>query len=239
MANRIANPPRKPAVLALDHRRPQLADCPAAGGQRAFCRGYTELRVMAAQIIPAPLTSDDFLELYSEQEDGLRRFELFDGEVVERPMANRVHDEIKNVVMVALSLHFQRSPGYVARVETTFKLDGVQSFTPDLAVIGVARWKTMQGKFAAGSPDIAFEVVSSDRADRLQFKIDAYLDHGSKAVCCIYPARKKILVWMRDESFVFRTGGHLESPLGVRALEFPAILPGFSAALSEIFESAD
>jgi Uma2 family endonuclease len=185
---------------------------------------------MAAHIIPAPLTSDDFLEFYSEQEDGLRRFELFDGEVVERPMANRVHDEVKNVLMVALSLHFQRSPGHVARVETTFKLDGVQSFTPDLAVIGVARWKSMREKFASGSPDIAFEVVSSDRADRLQFKIDAYLDHGSKAVCFVYPAQKKILVWMRDQSFVFRNG---------EQLEFPAILPGFSAHLSEIFESVD
>jgi Uma2 family endonuclease len=88
-------------------------------------------------------------------------------------MANRVHDEIRNVVMIALSLYFQRSPGYVARVETTFKLDGVLSFTPDLAVNGVARWKSMREKFATGSPDIAFEVVSSDRADRLQFKIDA------------------------------------------------------------------
>ena len=184
---------------------------------------------MAAHIIPAPLTSDDFLEFYSEQEGGLRRFELFDGEVVERPMANRVHDEIKNVMMISLSLHFQRSPGFVARVETTFELDGSMIFTPDLAVIGSARWKGMREKFATRSPDIAFEVVSSDRADRLQFKIDAYLEHGSKAVCCIYPAQKKILVWMRDQSFVFRMGSHLE---------FPAILPGFSAPLSEIFESA-
>jgi len=42
-----------------------------------------------------------------------------------------------------------------------------------------------------GSPDIAFEVVSSDPADRLQFKISAYPDHGSKAVSCIYPPRNK------------------------------------------------
>jgi Uma2 family endonuclease len=230
---------------------------------------------MAAHTIPVPLASDDFLESYSEQEDGLRRFELFDGELVGRPMANRVHEEIKNVMMVALSLHFKRSPGYVARVETTFKLDDAMAFTADLAVIGLARWKGMREKFATGSPDIAFEVVSSDRADRLQFKIDAYLEHGSKAVCCIYPAQKKIVVWMRDESVVFRMGAHLESPLGVRALESPlgvralesplgvralesplgvralesplgvralespTILPGFSAPLSEIFESVD
>jgi Uma2 family endonuclease len=88
----------------------------------------------------------------------------------------------------------------------------------------------MREKFATGSPDFAFEVVSSDRADRLQFKIDAYLEHGSKAVCCVYPAQKKILVWMRDQSFVFRNGENLE---------FPSILPGFSAPLAEIFESVD
>jgi hypothetical protein len=44
---------------------------------RGLCRSYTELRFMAAQIIPAQLTSDDFLEFYSEQEEGLRRFELW------------------------------------------------------------------------------------------------------------------------------------------------------------------
>jgi len=78
----------------------------------------------------------------------------------------------------------------------------------------------MQGNFATGSPDIAFEVVSSDRADRLQFKIDGYLERGSKAVCCIYPGQKNIFVWMRDQSFVFRNGAQLE---------FPTILSGFSA----------
>jgi hypothetical protein len=50
---------------------------------------------MAVQAIPAPFTPDDFLEFYSEQEVGLRRFELFGGEVVERPVANYVHDESK------------------------------------------------------------------------------------------------------------------------------------------------
>jgi len=185
---------------------------------------------MATQIIPAPLTSDDFVESYSEQEDGLRRFELFDGEVVERPMANRVHDEIKNILCKRLDRYLDAGSDYTALIETTFELDGALTFTPDLAVIGIARWKAMRGKFAAGSPDIAFEVVSSDRADRLQFKIDAYLEHGSQAVCCVYPSQKKIVVWMRDQSFVFRNGAQLE---------FPAILPGFSAPLSEIFESVD
>jgi len=54
-------------------------------------------------------------------------------------------------------------------------------------------------RFATGSPEIAVEVVSSDRADRLQFKIDAYLQHGSKAVCCIYPAQKKITLFTENQ----------------------------------------
>jgi Uma2 family endonuclease len=110
------------------------------------------------QILAARLTADDFLEFYSEQEDELRRSQLYDGKVVEPPVANRV------------------------LVETTFELDGVLSFRPDLAVTGGGRWKSIREKFDTGSPGIAFEVVSSDRADRPQFKIDGYLDHGSKAV---------------------------------------------------------
>lgn len=186
---------------------------------------------MAAQPIAAPLTSDDFLEFYSRDgEEGLRRFELFDGEVVERPMPNRVHDEIKNILCKKLDRFFDTLPDYIALVETTFKVSAVQTFTPDLAVIESRRWKNMRDKFATGSPEIAFEVVSSDRADRLQFKIDAYLDNGSAAVCCIYPDQKKTLVWMRDQSFIFRTDTRLE---------FPTILPGFSLPLSELFESAE
>jgi Uma2 family endonuclease len=185
---------------------------------------------MAAQPLAAPLTSDAFLQIYDEQEDGLRRYELFDGEVVERPVPNIVHDEIKNLLMIALTLHFQRAPGYVARVETTFKLGAGLTFTPDLAVVESGRWKTMREKFATGSPDIAFEVVSSDRADRLQFKIDSYLEHGSHAVCCIYPARKRLAVFTKAQWLEVREGGRLE---------FPSLLPGFGLPLAAIFEATE
>jgi Uma2 family endonuclease len=82
-------------------------------------------------------------------------------------------------------------------------------------------------KIATGSPDIAFEVVSSDRADRLQFKIDSYLEHGSQAVCCIYPAQKRITV-LTAASQWFEFHGDV-------SLEFPSILPGFSVPLTAIF----
>jgi len=187
---------------------------------------------MAAQPIAAPLTSDDFLEIYSQDgEEALRQFELFDGEVTERPMANLIHDEIKNVLCKELDRYFDKRPGHLALVETTFKLGATITFTPDLAVIESGRWKSMRReKFATGSPDIAFEVVSCDRADRLQFKIDAYLEHGSKAVCCVYPSQQKITVYTENRWFEFKGGA---------SLEFPSVLPGFSLALSALFETAE
>jgi Uma2 family endonuclease len=87
----------------------------------------------------------------------------------------------------------------------------------------------MREKFAAGAPDIAFEVISSDSAKRLQFKIDAYLENGSKAVCCIYPEQKRISVFMP---------GQWTELKGSDSLEFPSLLPGFSLPLAEIFKAS-
>ncbi len=182
----------------------------------------------AAAVIPFVelLDADEFLELYDRDEGGFREYELFDGEVVERPMTSRVHDGIKNAVSLALNLYFLKVPGYISLVETTFKLGPRRVFTPDLAVVEINRWNAMVGNFAVAAPDIAFEVVSSDRADRLKFKTDSYLECGSGAVCCIYPSQRRITVV---------TPGRLTEFQGDDSLQFPAILPGFEMPLSAVF----
>ena len=71
-----------------------------------------------------------------------------------------------------------------------------------------------------------FRAQAPDQSS-LQFKIDACLEHWSRAVCCIYPAQKKITVFAPNQWFEFRDNAQLE---------FPSILPGFSVPLSTIFE---
>ncbi|HXJ40041.1 MAG TPA: Uma2 family endonuclease [Bryobacteraceae bacterium] len=182
---------------------------------------------MAGMTIPALLASDDFLEIYHRDEDGLRRYELFDGEVVKRPMTNRVHDAVKNCVCKALDRHFDLHPGHIALVETTFRLGPKVVFTPDVAVLEDNSWRAMRSTFATGAPHIAIEVVSGDRADRLKFKVDTYLDSGSKAVCCIYPTHQRITVFMPGRVSEFK---------GTDNLQLPDLLPGFSMPLAQVFE---
>ena len=181
---------------------------------------------MATRPIAALITADEFLDLYSRKEDGLDRYELFEGDVVPRPMPNRIHDTIKNTVGKRLDRYFDTFAGYIALIETTFKVSGIVSFTPDVAVVNVERWNSITEKFATGSPDIAFEVISSDTADHLQSKIDTYLESGSKAVCCIYPGQRRILVI---------TPGLWTEFKGSDSLQFPALLPGFVIPLETIF----
>ncbi|MCU1327706.1 MAG: hypothetical protein JWN34_3076 [Bryobacterales bacterium] len=176
----------------------------------------------------APLNSDEFLRLYDREEGGLRQFELLDGEVVERPMPNFRHDLIKNNVCKALDRYLAANPGHLALVETTFKLGPRVTFTPDHAVIAVDRVGRVEF-YSTGAPDIAFEVISSETADRLKYKTDLYLEFGSRAVCCIYPNRRNVVIFTPNSILQFKGSEHLA---------FPGILPGFSLPLSDVFASA-
>jgi len=181
---------------------------------------------MASAHAVAQLSSDEFLRLYEADDSELHSYELFDGEVIERPMTNRVHDRIKNLVCKALDRYLEQNKIYVALVETTFRLAPRTTFTPDIAVVKLERWDAMTEKFASGAPDVAFEVISTETADRLKFKTDAYLDFGSKAVCCIYPNQRKIMVFEPGRVSEYKQG---------EQLEFPSIFPGFAMPLSAIF----
>lgn len=176
----------------------------------------------------ARLNSDEFLRIYDREDGGLRQFELLDGEVSERPMPNFRHDLIKNNVCKALDRYLAANPGYVALVETTFKLDPRITFTPDLAVLAVDRLSRAEF-YATGAPDIAFEVISSETAERLRYKTDLYLDFGCRAVCCIYPNQRDVVVFSPTGVTQFR---------GSDVLEFPTVLPGFALPLSDVFASA-
>jgi Uma2 family endonuclease len=180
---------------------------------------------MATQTIVAPETVDAFPEVESLGEDGWDRLELFDGELVSRPMAKETHDVVKNVVGKRLDRFFETFPGYVAMVETSFRLDQAIVFTPDISAVSADRIGR-SNTFAKGSPYIAFEVISSDTAENLHFKIVSYLEYGSKAVCCIYPTLRCITVF---------TPGPWTEFKGSASLEFPDLLPGFSMPLEAIF----
>src|SRR5215469_13973890 len=79
-----------------------------------------------------------------------------------------------------------------------------------------------------GAPEVAIEVVSSEKASLLEKKFELYLAHGSKSVWVVFPEQQVVRIFSASgESRLFdRT----------QTLEDPTVLPGFSASVSAIFE---
>lgn len=182
---------------------------------------------MATATVTALIDSDEFFRLYDSEADEFANYELFHGEVIERPMANFRHDLIKNVIGKCLDSYLRDNRRFIALVEVTFRVGPSIVFLPDLAVISRERAHGVDGKYITGSPDIAFEVISSDSADRLKYKTDTYLEFGSKAVCCIYPNQRRIMVFTQTAIREFRDSD---------SLELPEILPGFTMPLTAVFD---
>lgn len=77
-------------------------------------------------------------------------------------------------------------------------------------------------------PELAIEVVSSEKAAHLEAKIEIYLAHGAKSVWVAYPQRRVVRVF--DPVAGAKRFEHDEPLVG------PNVLPGFSVPTSAIFE---
>jgi Uma2 family endonuclease len=101
---------------------------------------------------------------------------------------------------------------------------------PDAAFVRTDRIppEDQQDGFWEVVPDLVVEVISpSDTVRYVVDKVAAYLDAGVEAVLTIDPRRQTLAVHTQDG--VTRTLRESD------VLELPAILPGFSIPVSEIF----
>jgi len=101
---------------------------------------------------------------------------------------------------------------------------------PDVAFIRANRLpeKLPQGYFD-GPPDLAVEVLSpSDRASEVHSKIRDWLDAGCHAVWLVDPESKSITIYKSTHDIVVLSIAD--------TLTDAQILPGFTMAVSEIFE---
>src|SRR2546425_434794 len=109
-------------------------------------------------------------------------------------------------------------------VEKAYRVEEHEMFRPDVSFISSARLRppSHTGPYS-GAPDIAVEVISSDRADRLRHKIRKCLQNGSAVVLLVYPEDREVTV---------------HTPSGVRELSgddvlaLSEVLPGFSVRIS-------
>jgi Uma2 family endonuclease len=171
-------------------------------------------------------------DLWLLPDDGMRR-ELVRGEVVEAMPPGGQHGAIAVILAMLLRLWTKRTTGGYVGVEAGYILahdpDTVRG--PDVSFVRPERIPTdgVPESYWDLAPDLAVEVISPhETAEEVREKVRDFLAAGTPLVWTIYPRSREVIVHTPDG--LARTY-NLED-----VLEFPAILPGFSCTVAELFE---
>jgi Uma2 family endonuclease len=171
------------------------------------------------------VTVQEFLAL--PEPEG-QRIELIGGEVVSMGRGGAGHEWVKANLIELLGTWARQNRPLKLLSETTFVLDEHNSPIPDVSLLAFSRKPSKMSGWLQGAPDVAIEVVSSEKATHLEAKIELYLAHGSKSVWVVYPEQQVVRIFDRSgNGKIFERN---------QTLEDPDVLPGFSASVSAIFE---
>jgi Uma2 family endonuclease len=161
--------------------------------------------MVAVPLEETGVTLDDLL-----QREG--RAEVYDGEVVHMSAAGIVHNVIINNVWRVLDSYLQSHDLGIAFGDgATFLMFSPfprlkDSFEPDVSFLSKenvpAGWDIE--KPHPGAPDFAVEVISpDDRADRVQYKAQTYLEKGAKQVWLVYPRVQQVHVYVTGQARIY------------------------------------
>jgi len=173
-------------------------------------------------------------QLHELPDDGLN-YELLRGTLVSEPVPGRIHGRTLARVSYLLSTFVDsKRLGVVYTGNTGFVLarqpDTVRG--PDVAFMSNERERETDGAspYIPGAPDLVVEVVSpSDRTTEVLGKVSDYLAAGSSIVWVVNP--------VREEVSVFRSPFAPRVLAGADLLDGEDVLPGFSVAIAEFFET--
>jgi Uma2 family endonuclease len=171
------------------------------------------------------VTVQEFLE--KPETEGLIE-ELIGGEVIGMPVSGQPHEVTKSNLVRLLVPWSVQNPALRVFFETAYQLDDRTCLIPDISLLASARIVPGSTGVFQGPPELAIEVVSSEKAAHLETKIELYLAHGSKSVWVAYPQRRVVRVF--DPVGGAKRFEHDEP------LVDPNVLPGFSVRTSAIFE---
>jgi len=178
---------------------------------------------MAASV--APLTVEQFLAL---PEELTLRKELIDGEMVDMGSANWDHEIVKGLITARLGAYALQNSHLFCAPESMFRVAPGNALIPDVAMVAMEDAKrASNAKTHPIAPILAVEIVSSEQSRRAMKKVKRYLEAGARAVWLVYPEEEWIEVIYPD--FTARYIRKHET------IEEPALLPGFSLRLAELF----
>lgn len=181
--------------------------------------------------IQTPFSVEDFEAFVEREENADKLFEFIGGQIIEVP-SNTYVSAIAALIAfyVRLFLREHGLQGQVTGAAGGYIIAG-EHYAPDVAYISAAKqpepWKS---GYNPVPPDLAVEVVSSDRADeahRLRIKVTNYLLEG-------------VTVWVvRPEDKVIEVhapGQPVKLYREADTLDGGAVLPEFALPVAEVFQ---
>jgi Uma2 family endonuclease len=174
------------------------------------------------------LSAEEFWQL----PDNGKHLELVRGEVVESMPTGGEH----SVVVIAfgsLLRHWAKEHDTgVVGTEAGFVLEHDPDIVraPDLYFVRADRLTAGRApvQFYGFAPDLAVEVISpSETAEGVQEKVNDYLAAGSRLVVLVYPRTRLLIAHAAD--------GSSQTYREDEVFSDPAVLPGFSCRVAELF----
>ena len=180
------------------------------------------------------LTIEEFLEL-PDTEDR-RKMELDEGELYIMPRPRRVHQFLQFHIRWHFEAHTGQFDEPPAEMFTDFvvglSLEGLMLLTPDLCIVLRERLDSVGDRMVEGAPDIAIEILSSDRRRDLVRKRQLYAEAGVLEYWIFDPVNDTAtLLELHDGEYVER------AVLGADGIVSTPLLPGLNIPLSEIFNN--
>ncbi|MCE9524471.1 MAG: Uma2 family endonuclease [Planctomycetales bacterium] len=176
------------------------------------------------------LTAEQFAALPSSR----RPQELIAGKVVDMPSPGTPHGQVIFNIAFLLKTYLKtndigRAWGAESGLITIRQPDSVRGM--DAAFCSYNRWPKQESKkgLMSVAPELVIEVISpEDRWPRVLKKITEYFDSGVLVVCTVDPELRTLQIHMDASSSTVLRNDDL--------FEVPAILPGFTCRVSELFE---
>ena len=172
------------------------------------------------------MTIEEFARMETAETE---RYELVDGELVSVSSGMPIHGRLRDRMVTRFGNYFAHNRIGESFSETDCRIGDGTVRCPDLGIFLGERWRTIDAytipiPFA---PDIAIEILSpSERTMGTNRKVRDYLGAGSKEVWLVGHENREVFVHTAKGARLLIAGDVLESPL----------LPGFSIAVSELFE---
>jgi len=176
------------------------------------------------------------IDAFEQLPDDGNRYELVDGELERMPPTGEVHGDVDRQFIWLLESHIRPRGIEKLFVETSFVLspDRQTVRQPDIAFVHAER--LLQDRDRERSvrlaPDLVIEIVSpSDRRSAVVAKAHEYLSCGVRLVWTVDPPSRTITV--------FRIDGTNDVLGRDDTIDGEDVLPGFRAALRDIFQLQD